>query len=101
MSRMAAAADRIGLVARVPGIVSDTGARPESQWPTPPSNRFASVDLERGVLDLRVLLHGVDRHVLAVAGLLVAAVRHLGGSGQQVAVPPDRAERWPPHRVKV
>jgi len=60
----------------------------------------ASVDLERGVLDLRVLLHRVDRHVLAVAGLLVAAVRHLRGDRQQVVVHPHRPELEPAHRVQ-
>ena len=41
------------------------------------------VDLDRDVLEVRVLLHGVDGHVLAVAGLLVAAVRQLRQSGSR------------------
>src|SRR5215203_3556478 len=40
------------------------------------------------VLDLGVVLQGVHREVLAVAGLLVAAVGHLGGEGD-VVVDPD------------
>src|SRR5450759_612880 len=43
--------------------------------PSTPGRR--SVEGRHDVLDLRVLLEGVDRHVLAVAALLVAAVRHL------------------------
>src|SRR5947208_14970705 len=41
------------------------------------SAAMASVDLRHDVLDLRVVLERVHREVLAVAGLLVAAVRHL------------------------
>src|SRR3954449_8138715 len=37
-----------------------------------------SVELRHYVLDLRVVLQGVHREVLAEAGLLVAAVWHLG-----------------------
>src|SRR2546426_779791 len=43
------------------------------------------------MLDLRVLLEGVDRHVLAVAALLVAAMGHLVDE-RDVRVDPDRAE---------
>src|SRR5436190_5294131 len=43
------------------------------------------------VLDVRVLLDGVHREVLAVAGLAVAAVGHLGGD-RDVVVDPNAAE---------
>src|SRR3972149_7614359 len=43
------------------------------------------------VLHNRVVLQGVHGHVLAVAGLLEAAVRHLADD-RQVVVDPDRAE---------
>src|SRR3954462_3257706 len=58
-----------------------------------------SVDLDRDVLELGVLLHGVDRHVLAVAGLLVAAVRQLRGEWQEMVVDPHAAELELPRRV--
>src|SRR3954452_4385064 len=43
------------------------------------------------MLDMGVVLEGVHRQVLAVARLLVAAVRHLGGEGD-VGVDPDTTE---------
>src|SRR5437899_6100321 len=43
------------------------------------------------MLDLRVLLERVERHVLAVAALLVTAVRHLVDQ-RDVGVDPHRAE---------
>src|SRR4051812_48457132 len=46
------------------------------------------------VLELRVLLDRVDRHVVAVAGLLEAAVRHLGDE-RDVVVHPHGAELQP------
>ena len=52
----------------------------------------ALVELRDHVLDLGVLLHRVRRHVLAVAGALVAAVRHLGRDRDEVVVDPDGAE---------
>src|SRR5579883_2722311 len=42
------------------------------------------------MLDLRVLLEGIHRHVLADAALFVAAMRHLGGQ-RKVIVDPDGA----------
>src|SRR5262245_7018355 len=53
-----------------------------------PCTAFASLlrELHDNVLDAGVLLHRVDRHVLAVAGLLEAAVRHLGGEREEVLV---------------
>src|SRR3954468_18523086 len=54
--------------------------------------RQHSVELRDHVLDLGVLLHRVRGHVLAVAGLLVAAVRHLAGDRDEVVVDPHRAE---------
>src|SRR5262245_60563524 len=50
-----------------------------------------SVELRHHVLDLGVVLQGVGREVLAVAGLLVAAVRHLRDE-RDVVVDPDRPE---------
>src|SRR5215831_2623357 len=43
------------------------------------------------VLDLRVLLERIDRHVLSIAALLVSAVRHLVHE-RDVRVDPYRAE---------
>src|SRR6266487_6277492 len=51
----------------------------------------ASAETDHHVLDLGVVLERVYRQVLAVAGLLVAAVRHLRGE-RDVVVDPDRAE---------
>src|SRR5947209_14842672 len=59
-----------------------------------------SVKFYGHVLDVGVLLDGVHGHVLAVARLLVAAVRHLGGDRQQVVVDPDRAELEPARGVQ-
>src|SRR3990172_9971860 len=56
-------------------------------------------DLGHDVLDSSVVFQCVDRHVLAVAGLLEAAVRHLAHHGQ-VVVDPDRAEAQPARRVQ-
>ena len=50
-----------------------------------------SAQIHHHVLDLRVVLQRVGREVLAVAGLLVAAVRHLRGE-RDVVVDPDAAE---------
>ena len=50
-----------------------------------------SSELDHHVLELGVVLDRVDRHVLAVAGLLEAAVGHLGDD-RDVVVDPDRAE---------
>ena len=47
-----------------------------------------------------VLLDGVHGHVLAVAGLLVTAVRHLGRDREQVVVDPDSPELEPARRVQ-
>src|SRR5687767_10273060 len=52
-------------------------------------------ELDRDVLHSRVLLHGVGGQVLAVAGLLEAAVRHLGREWQEVLVDPHGAEVEP------
>ena len=57
----------------------------------------SSVELRHHVLDLGVVLERVGRHVLAVAGLLVAAVGHLGDE-RDVVVDPDRAELERPRR---
>src|SRR5262245_23996812 len=57
---------------------------------------IALAELGNDVLDAGVRLHAVDGHVLAVAGLLEAAVRHLGREREQVLVDPHRAEREPP-----
>src|SRR6266566_4121545 len=48
-------------------------------------------ELDHDVLDLRVVLEGVYRHVLADTAFLVATVGHFGGKGQ-VVVDPDGAE---------
>src|SRR5450759_3491493 len=61
--------------------------------PSTPGRR--SVEGRHDVLDLRVLLEGVDRHVLAVAALLVAAVRHLVDE-RDVRVDPDCSELQSP-----
>src|SRR6266545_3420981 len=50
-----------------------------------------SVDLCHHMLDLRVVLERVNGQVLAVAGLLEAAVRHLGDK-RNVVVDPDGPE---------
>src|SRR5215475_7150763 len=50
-----------------------------------------SVDLRHHVLDLEVVLERVRAEVLAVAGLLEAAVRHLRDE-RDVVVDPDRPE---------
>src|SRR5262245_41959046 len=57
---------------------------PDGRSPGP-----ASVELHGDVLDLRVVLHRVRGHVLAVARLLVAAVRHLARQRHEVVVHPD------------
>src|SRR5262245_18680184 len=82
-----------------PGVrPSDLTAGDRSEGLTPPTRtrgrrrragRIASGELHADVLDARVLLHRVQRHVLAVAGLLEAAVRHLGREREQVLVDPD------------
>src|SRR5918992_993588 len=51
----------------------------------------SGVDVRHDVLDARVVLESVDRQVLAVAGVLEAAVRHLRDQGD-VRVDPDAAE---------
>ena len=51
----------------------------------------ASVEVDHRVLDARVVVERVDGQVLAVAGLLEAAVRHLRQE-RQVVVDPDAAE---------
>ena len=53
--------------------------------------RLLEVQRRHDVLDLRVVLEAVHRQVLAVARLLVAAVRHLAGQ-QPVVVDPHAAE---------
>src|ERR671937_1332671 len=55
------------------------------------SEKRRSIDLRHHVLDLRVVLERVRAQVLAVAGLLVAAVRHLRDQ-RDVVVDPDRPE---------
>ena len=58
----------------------------------------SAVDLGHHVLDPGVVLEAVHRQVLAVAGVLEAAVRHLGDE-RDVAVDPDAAEverAWSP-----
>src|SRR5262249_3128543 len=52
------------------------------------------VERRHHVLDARVVLEPVHRQVLAVAGLLEAAVRHLGDQ-RDVGVDPDAAEVQP------
>src|SRR5207248_11363472 len=54
---------------------------------------FGGSSVKRGhdVLDLGVFLERVERHVLAVPALLVAAVRHLVDE-RDVSVDPDGAE---------
>src|SRR4051812_46208428 len=49
------------------------------------------VEVRHHVLDARVVLEPVHREVLAVAGVLEAAVRHLGDE-RDVRVDPDAAE---------
>src|SRR4029079_10945130 len=56
-----------------------------------PSGGSASSDLEHHVLDDRVVLDRVHALVLAVTGLLEAAVRHLRDQREMV-VDPDRPE---------
>src|SRR3954452_21807247 len=56
------------------------------------------VDLRHHVLDVRVVVERVRAQVLAVARLLVAAVRHLA-DGRDVVVDPDRPELELPRRV--
>ena len=58
-----------------------------------------SVDLRHHVLDLRVVLERVGGQVLAVARLLVAAVRHLRDE-RDVVVDPDRPELELARRVQ-
>src|ERR1051325_10318845 len=53
--------------------------------------QLGSVEFCHHVLDLGVVLEGVRAQVLAVAGLLVAAVRHLRDQ-RDVIVDPDRPE---------
>src|ERR1700722_15784122 len=50
-----------------------------------------SVQAEHHVLDLGIVLQGIGGEVLAIAGLLEAAVRHLGHERQGI-VPPNRPE---------
>ena len=57
-------------------------------------------ELHCDVLDAGVLLHRVDRHVLPVARLLEAAVRHLGGEREQVLVDPHGPEVEPGGRAQ-
>src|SRR6185295_13359872 len=63
------------------------------------STAIGSVDLRHHMLDLRVVLERVDREILAVARLLVAAVRHLGDE-RDVVVYPDGAELELARRVQ-
>src|SRR5665213_1041196 len=72
-----------------PGPRSPTGATPPDLGPGPDQDPAQLVNLERRVLDLGVFLHRGDRHVLAVAGLLVAAVRHRARDREQMVVDPD------------
>src|SRR5215213_8599504 len=58
-----------------------------------------SVDLGHYVLDLGVVLQGIAGEILAVAGLLVAAVRHLADQ-RDVVVDPDGAELQLARRVQ-
>ena len=62
-------------------------------------HRHRSVQLRHHVLDLRVVLERVHRQILAVARLLVAAVRHLGDE-RDVVVDPDRPELELARRVQ-
>src|SRR5215218_511961 len=65
--------------------------------------RRSGLDVGHHVLDARVVLEAVHREVLAVAGVLEAAVRHLGHQ-RDVGVDPHTAEVQPlghPHRAAV
>src|SRR6478735_10142227 len=55
------------------------------------SGEWSGVEGGHHVLDARVVLHAVHGEVLAVAGLLEAAVRHFGGK-QDVGVDPHGTE---------
>src|SRR5919112_406170 len=78
--------------------------------PTPPAptsriltRRSSRADVGHHVLDARVVLQPVHREVLAVAGVLEAAVRHLRDD-RDVGVDPHRSEVEPlghPHRPAV
>src|SRR6185436_20463483 len=59
-----------------------------------PSRSVSLTDRAHHVLDARVVLEPVHREVLAVAGVLEAAVRHLGHE-RDVAVDPHAAEVEP------
>src|SRR5205814_7856938 len=61
--------------------------------------RAASVELRHHVLDLLVVLERIGAQVLAVAGLLVAAVRHLADE-RDVVIDPDGPERETLRRVQ-
>src|SRR4029079_6580355 len=62
---------------RVGSSLSRDG-RPVAGPRAPLGTRSRSVERHHDVLDVRVVLERVDAHVLAVAGLLVSTVRHLG-----------------------
>src|SRR4051812_30777037 len=98
------------MTARRPRTRSDTSGRrtsPHTATVSAPSRRprgalYRSIStakrptgmsgvVQHHVLDVGVVLTGVDRQVLAVPGLLVAAVRHLGHD-RDVVVDPDAAE---------
>src|SRR5262249_46489514 len=86
---------RSARVARPParrGLTGEPGVPPCS----PPCS---SVDLGHDVLDLRVVLERVRAQVLAVARLLVTAVRHLRDQ-RDVVVDPDGAELELARRVQ-
>src|SRR6478736_9664119 len=55
------------------------------------TSAFARLDVAHDVLDARVVLEAVHRQVLAVAGVLEAAMWHLGDQ-RDVAVDPDAPE---------
>src|SRR3954453_17233643 len=59
-----------------------------------PCGSGSLADVGHDVLDPRVVLEAVHRQVLAVAGVLEAAVRHLGHQ-RDVGVDPDAAEVQP------
>src|SRR3954447_21407185 len=68
-----------------------------------PCGSGSLADVGHDVLDPRVVLEAVHRQVLAVAGVLEAAVRHLGHD-RDVGVDPYRAEveaPGHPHRSAV
>src|SRR5277367_1864875 len=67
------------------------------------SKNTLGTDVGHDVLDPRVVLEAVHGQVLAVAGALEAAVRHLGDE-RDVGIDPDHSEIQPPgdaHRASV